>query len=202
MGQLLSQRSAVILAGGQSRRFGSDKTQATFKGVFLMDILTKTLEVTGHKIFLSGQKDHLSRWGFPVIEDTHVYEGPLYALRDILEKILVPQVLVVACDMPFLTLPVIEALWSGAKKSKGVILEKGFPLPGIYSREMLPSIKSLIMDNRHDLKSLLEKENKIIYQITGQQLKQIDPSYQALQNINTPDDFDHINRGKEVPSIL
>lgn len=185
-------RHAVILAGGASRRFGSDKTLAKFKGIFLMDILTKTLEATGHKIFFSGQKDRLSRWGFPIIEDSHVYEGPLCALQDILKKISAYQILVVACDMPFLTPLAIEEFWKRAKKSNGVVLSDEFPFPAIYSRKMLSSINLLIRNGRRDLKSLLKQQNGMIDKVEAEIFDQVDPSHRSLWNINTFDELEQL----------
>ena len=139
MAQIMD-KTAVILAGGKSLRFGQDKAWACFQEKPLIQILIETLKFSQCNIVLSGPKQSLSPLNFPIIEDEVVFEGPLKALETILSQIESEKILLTACDMPFLKKEVIDVLWVESQSHDIVVLShQDFPspVPGVYHSKIL-----------------------------------------------------------------
>ena len=184
-------RTAVILAGGRSQRFGQDKAWACFQEKPLIQILIDTLKASQCDIVLSGPKQSLSPLNFPIIEDEVVFEGPLKALETILSQTEAEKILLTACDMPFLKKEVIDVLWEESQSHDIVILSnQNFPspVPGVYDSKILPLIQKLLEKGRRDLKSLLQEDLKI-KTLSPEFYEKHDPDYQSLWNVNTSKDL-------------
>ncbi|MBI2340938.1 MAG: molybdenum cofactor biosynthesis protein MoaE, partial [Deltaproteobacteria bacterium] len=155
---------AVILAGGQSKRFGSDKVWAPFQGKPLIQISIDALKASSFDVMLSGPRTKLRTLGLPVIEDEMPLEGPLAALKSVWRAIDADRIFVIAVDMPFIQPAIIEKLWEESRDADVTLLQKDdgpSPLPGVYTRRCVPEIDSLIEEGRRDLHSLCEKNLKI-----------------------------------------
>ena len=186
-----SNKTAIILAGGASRRFGRDKAWALWEGKPLIEILIDRLKQLGFEMMLSGSNPRLKEWGLPVVEDACPLQGPLQALKGIWEKNSASRILLVACDMPFIEPDVIQTLWSAATDSDILILEgegSPSPLPGVYRRTTYPFVESLLKKGRRDLKALWSEPLKISV-ISRQLLHILDPVQKSLWNVNTPQDL-------------
>ncbi len=193
---------AVILAGGQSKRFGwvdhswvnypwvshpSDKLLVKLNGKTFIEMLIETLGQCGFQIIISGPKKKFGPIGLPIIEDEHPHEGPLSALSSIWKKISADKILVVAGDMPFITPSVIEALWSQSRKADITLLENGeksSPLPAVYSRKTASAADKLLEKGRRDLMSLWNCGLEV--QTINEK---IDDQRKSLININTLSDL-------------
>lgn len=183
-------RVGVILAGGRSSRFGGDKLIARLKGLTLLEIVMKTLESAGFKIVVAGRADY-KRFGHPVLEDLHPYEGPLSALAGLFKRLTAPKILLVAGDMPLIPQAVIELLWNQSADSILTLPEGPFgivPLPGVYSRLLLPAIRRCLRNGRRDLLCLNETSPSPTI-ISREALATADPKGYSLQNINTRDNL-------------
>ncbi len=137
--------TAVLLAGGQSRRMGSDKAQLEFEGQPLWRRQIALLEsMQPAEIFVSGPR----RPGFPDalrnVEDAGTNQGPLAGLATALRAAASPHVLVLAIDMPLMTGAFLAELRGRARPGRGVVpflleretREKFYePLAAIYPRE-------------------------------------------------------------------
>lgn len=189
----MEKRIAVILAGGKSRRFGSDKAFAKV-GVGeknSLEVLAGSLRESGFEILISTNHPQHSVFGFPILPDASPFQGPLSALLSVLQRSRAERILLTACDMPFLSSRLVELLWSEGKKSEVTLFasEEGpSPLPGIYSRSLLPSIQKKIALGERSLVSLLETGHTI--KILKPELWSFaDPARQVFKNINTPKDL-------------
>lgn len=184
-----NKKTAVILAGGKSSRFGQDKIFYPFNGKPIIQILIDTLKQAGFGIVLSGPVDKLAPFGFEVIEDREPFGGPLQALCGIWEKIAVDKIMLLAADMPFVTIPVLNALWTKGQDADGVLLETS-PLPGVYARSTQKPGMDLLKKKRRDLWALREAALSIEF-LTKEELALLDPNSDTLRNINVPEDLAH-----------
>lgn len=95
-----------MLAGGESRRFGTDKSRAEWRGRTLVDHVADTLgSVTAEVVVVSARPDAGSA-GHTVLPERLPGEGPLAGIEAALEHAAtraLAGVLVVACDMPTLS---------------------------------------------------------------------------------------------------
>src|SRR5687768_5891466 len=94
--------SAVILAGGESRRMGQDKAWLNVDGVPLISrALAIVRELAIDEIFISGRSGQdYSTFGCPVLEDLRPDLGPLGGIERSLAASTASAVLVQAVDLP------------------------------------------------------------------------------------------------------
>jgi molybdopterin-guanine dinucleotide biosynthesis protein A len=115
--------SAVILAGGQSRRMGRDKAWLPVNGVTL---LARQLEVVRQlaplEIFISGRADtDYSSLRYPILRDQFTDAGPLAGIERALEETSAPSVFVLAVDLPNMSAPFLRQMAHHCAEGRGLI---------------------------------------------------------------------------------
>ena len=101
--------AVLILAGGRSSRFGSDKAAALVDGVPSIDRVHEAVRAVG-PVWVSGPSRQMARAVAGFLPDEQRDQGPLHALICCFSKIRASRLLVVCCDQPWLTPAAIEAL--------------------------------------------------------------------------------------------
>src|SRR5439155_4915451 len=133
--------SAMVLAGGESRRMSKDKATLLFRGKSLWQIqldLLRKLEPA--EIFVSARADPAWRpAGAQFVPDKPPSRGPLSGLTATLARIRSTHLLVLAIDMPFMNSKHLRYLCSGIGPCRGVlpmIGSRAEPLAAIYPAEV------------------------------------------------------------------
>src|SRR5256885_9105146 len=154
--------SAVLLAGGKSRRMGEDKATILFRNVPLWKIQLDLLrKLRPDELFISAQSD--PPWRPPDIKfvpDEQLSRGPLSGIAATLSQITTEHLLALAIDMPFMTENYLRALCQRIERDRGVVpvIEDRFePLAAIYSRETLPEFTAALSGDDFSLQSLVAK---------------------------------------------
>jgi len=132
--------TALLLAGGESRRMGRDKATIEFDGQPLwMRQLRILRDLAPKKIFVSARTQPL--WlpdDAGLLLDDPPSRGPLSGLTKALEQMQTTHLVALAVDMPFMTADQLHVLCSLAGEGRGVVPtigEQAEPLAAIYSRE-------------------------------------------------------------------
>ena len=128
---------AVILAGGQSSRMGRDKAWLTCGGCSLLARQSELArELGAAEIFISGRPGvDYSSLHFPVLTDAPPHAGPLAGIAAALRAVRQPQLLVLAVDMPLLTVDFLRRLHARLRPGVGAIPRRGEviePLAAFY----------------------------------------------------------------------
>jgi molybdenum cofactor guanylyltransferase len=141
--------SAVLLAGGESRRMGRDKATVLFRGKPLWQIqleLLRKLEPT--EILVSARTDPVWRPAdVQFAADDPPSRGPLSGLAASLGQMRTKHLVALAIDMPFMTEKYLRFLCSQIELGRGVIpkIDDRFePLAAIYPQEALPNFQSAL----------------------------------------------------------
>ncbi|MBI3890947.1 MAG: molybdenum cofactor guanylyltransferase [Candidatus Wallbacteria bacterium] len=136
--------SAAILAGGASRRFGSNKALAMLAGEPLLARSARLLSGLTDDVFVVANAPALyERLGLRVFPDPTPDHGPLSGLEGALHAARYPAVFVAACDMPYLHAGLIHELVRSLEDFDAVMPESlsGIePLHAVYARRALESI--------------------------------------------------------------
>src|SRR5215216_7145685 len=132
--------SAVLLAGGQSRRMGADKATFLFRGDPLWQVQLETLRrLRPAEIFLSARTDPSWRPAdVQLIEDVPPSRGPLSGIAASLVKIRTAHLLALEIDMPFMTENYLRTLCDAITLGRGVVPKinnRAEPLAAVYPRE-------------------------------------------------------------------
>ena len=163
----------AILAGGQARRFGSDKAHARYNGWRLIDLVYDHLSVQCESIVVCGREED----GFDCIPDApEAGLGPLGGLNAALlhgQAIGFTHVLSAGVDVPNLP-PDLADMLSG----KGAAIVRSQPVVGLWPVELADS-----------LADFLESDGRALYGFAdrvGARQVAFDP---PLLNVNRPEDL-------------
>ena len=133
--------SAVLLAGGESRRMGTDKARIIFRGKPLWKIQLALLrKLDPLEVFVSARID--PDWrpdDVQFVADNPPSRGPLSGLAAALAKMHSTHLLALAIDMPFMSESYLRFLWQKNEPGRGVLPKidsRVEPLAAIYPREV------------------------------------------------------------------
>jgi molybdopterin-guanine dinucleotide biosynthesis protein A len=120
----MTQRTAVVLAGGRSTRFGEgDKAVADLAGTPMIRRVADGVEPAVDALVVNcrgeqvaGIREALSGYGLPVTfaEDERPDEGPMAGMATGLQAVDGEYAFVVACDMPFVDAGFVDYLFDRA----------------------------------------------------------------------------------------
>ena len=195
---------ATILAGGTSRRMGKDKALLRLQepaGPTLIEALVELLKPDHEPVrILAGQSpaESYAALGVAVQPDLRPRSGPLGGIHTALATAERDIVLVVACDLPFLTREFLRQL-SGLLSEHDAVVPRpqGVPVPvcAFYSKRCLPAVLGRL--DRGELKTADFLDELAVRWVEGRELARLDPRGTALFNLNTPQD---VERAREIAS--
>jgi molybdopterin-guanine dinucleotide biosynthesis protein A len=104
--------TGAVLCGGSSRRMGTDKAFVEIDGVAMAERVARALIAGGCEpvVFVGGDSVGLARFGRPAHADRWPGEGPLGGVLTALAVSHGDDVVVAACDLPFLDGPTVRHL--------------------------------------------------------------------------------------------
>lgn len=113
----LSDRVGVVLAGGRSSRFGSDKFFHLVEGVEMGLWAVRALSSLVDQVLVVGRHSIPATWGATAVFGSREGSGPLGAILDAADHSRAETFLVVPCDMPFLGSTGVSQLSDGLASS-------------------------------------------------------------------------------------
>ena len=159
---ILMNISAVLLAGGESRRMGRDKATLLFRGRPLWEIqfdLLRTLQP--EEIFVSARTDPPWRpSGVQFVSDEPPARGPLSGLSATLARISTDHLLALAIDMPLMTGNYLRLICNLVEPGRGVlpmIGNRAEPLVAIYPKSTGTDFITALSGSDFSLQSLTKK---------------------------------------------
>jgi aminoglycoside 6-adenylyltransferase len=130
--------TGVLLVGGASERFGSPKALASFRGETLADRAWRILGETCAEVVAVGKAGDGLELPFAVLDDGSPERAAVFGVMAGLRAAAHDTCLVLPVDTPLVTTEVLEELVAaGASPQTG-------PLPGVYTRTMLPDLESRV----------------------------------------------------------
>jgi molybdopterin-guanine dinucleotide biosynthesis protein A len=147
--------SAIILAGGQSRRMQREKSLLPVNGRTLIESLIAQIGPFFSEIIVSAAaKDKFAFLNLPLVADEVPGQGPLMAIMSALRVSNHDINFVLACDIPFIHIPFLQEILSLAQTNDIVVPHyrdgKFEPLFAAYHRGIIPLIEKQVKKN--DLK--------------------------------------------------
>jgi molybdopterin-guanine dinucleotide biosynthesis protein A len=192
----------VILCGGESTRFGSDKTLVEVEGEPLVLRVARRVSGAAHPVALaSGRRGRLaSALGplpFAEIDDAEAVEGgasgrsgPLGGLVAGLEWSPSDLLAAVAADLPFASaalLRLLASLIGGHDAAIPVTADGTQPLHAIYSRRALPALRGSLTDGRLAVRDAVDGLR--VRLVEQDEWKSADPRGSFAVNVNRPSDL-------------
>jgi molybdopterin-guanine dinucleotide biosynthesis protein A len=152
--------TAVLLAGGESRRMGRDKASIIIRGKPLWEHqLEKLRTLEPEEVFVSARIAPLWRPDdIRFVADTAPSRGPLSGLAASLGQIKTTHLLALAIDMPAMSYKYLEFLCTQIVPGRGVVPKIGDraePLAAIYPREAAIEFHNALRGPDFSLQSVL-----------------------------------------------
>lgn len=186
--------TGIILAGGKSKRMGSNKAFLTLEGERLIDRTVRTFRDIFREVILVTNTpfDYLDQdctITTDIIKDMGalggIYTGLFFASND--------HAFVSACDMPFLNKSFIEYMIEHRDDHDIIVPESSDgmqPLHAIYSRRCLPAIKRIIDKKQLKITGFYKGLKSIT--LRGDIIRRFDPGEKMFFNVNSQQDLDRI----------
>lgn len=191
---MINQVAGVVLAGGKSTRFGSDKALALHKGNALIQSITRRLEgLFSETLLVTNTPENYGFLGWPMIADYYQNCGPLAGIHAALRAISQPRAFVCGCDMPLVNQELVRFLCELSGDYEVVLpwLPEGpEPLYAVYSKKVLPVIEENLAHKQCKIGMVYEKLR--IRKVTAEEILQILPDLSTFQNINRQQDLAHL----------
>ncbi|GAA5533442.1 putative molybdenum cofactor guanylyltransferase [Deinococcus aluminii] len=193
--------AAAITAGGQSRRFGSDKAAARLEGRTLLEHVAASLAGCPLRLLIA-PPGRYALPGWQGVPDTRPGEGPLAALEAALQAAQAevgPGWLAFAgVDMPRLTPRYWETLARARTPDALAVLAldaegRPQPLAALYHTDLLPHVTARLEAGERRLRAAARPESTVV--VPPHVLEAVSPD--ALRNVNTPADLAALGKAEQ-----
>ena len=188
--------SAIILAGGQSRRMGCDKALIAFEGKpIIVHVIDTLRELSDDVLVVSNRSEVYASFGARVVPDADPPSGPLGGISVGLAAAQHDLAIVVACDMPFLNTQLLRSLVERAVNVDAVVPLTGDrfePLHAVYRRACLAAIERHLAGGDRQVISFFDEVR--VKAVPEADWRLLDPTGRSLANLNTPDDLRQLHQ--------
>lgn len=205
--------SAIILAGGKSRRMGTDKAFLEFDGKLLIErVIESVRRVCDEVVIVSNDLDSYARFGVPIVGDVYPNKGSLGGIFSGLLAIHEPYALAVACDMPFLNEALLRHMISLGARADVVVprardlssnVHRGrpdartlrlakdadlHPTHAVYSKSCIEPMRMRLLAD--DLRIIGFYDHVRVLVVEPEEIDRFDPKHLSFFNANTPEDIE------------
>ncbi len=185
----------AVLVGGRSRRMGRNKVGLVIgdrtvleRVVLALRPLVRPLRLVG-RITSDSLPDALADTG--LAPDRMPGLGPLSGIHTALVGAKSP-VIVVACDMPFVTTSFLAGLAERLEPGFDAVVPESSRGPvavcAVYRHRCLPLLEEQL--KRSDLSAQAFTRALETRWVRNEELRQLDPTGRCLTNLNTPEDYE------------
>jgi molybdenum cofactor guanylyltransferase len=194
--------AAAILAGGLARRMGgANKAGLAIGPERIIDRQLRLLRQVADPVFVvSGDREPFEGLGIEIVPDVVAGAGPLGGIYTALTRSPSARTLVVACDLPYLSLPLLQRLT--APSDADLVIprtDRGYePLCAVWSAGCAGAIWRRIQSGK--LKTALVVEDVQVEEIGPEVLASCDPHGLLSVNVNTPHDYERAQRLRRMES--
>jgi molybdopterin-guanine dinucleotide biosynthesis protein A len=186
--------TVVVQAGGESRRMGRNKALIPFLGRSLIERVIERVKPLAEELLVTtNQPEDFEFLGCPLISDVLPGKGALGGLYTALYAAGSPIVVVVACDMPFVSPVLLRAEIDLLNDLNADVVipssQEGLePFHSVYRRETcLPQIRTAIDADQKRIISWFQAVHVRV--MTAEEVGNYDPVHQAFLNINTMEEL-------------
>ena len=176
--------SGFVLAGGASRRMGSDKALLGGEDDSLLLRVTRVVEAAAGSAIVVAPQGRYEDMGVPVLADRWPGEGPLGGIVTALEFSRDPLNLIVAVDMPRIDVTTLRELVLAAGETGRSVIpvhEDGAtePLCAVYHRNDLPALRAFFDDGGRRVRDAIGR----------MKYERVPAAERVFANVNTPEEW-------------
>ncbi len=201
MTSIILNTSAVILAGGFSRRFGKDKGLVKLTGkplvLHVIDRVDKLADEILIVISSESQKNNFQRTlgnRVQLITDRDKLQSPLMGALTGFQSAKGEYSILLPCDSPLISPKVIQFMLDLCTNRSATIPRwpNGYiePLQAVYhTKSALTAAKAAMEQGNRNMQSMIDNLKRVRY-VSTLVLKQLEPNLLSFFNVNTPQDLE------------
>jgi molybdopterin-guanine dinucleotide biosynthesis protein A len=194
------EKSAIVLAGGFSKRLGEDKGLIKLADKpLILHIIDRVSTMVDEVIIVVGSHaqeanyTHILKSNVKIVVDKYEMQSPLVGALTGFESAHGKYSLLLPCDSPFVSRQIAFLLLELCIDKDAVIPRwpNGYlePLQAAYrTKSALTAAKRALEDKKSDMRSMIFHLKKILY-LSTLVLKQMDPKLMTFFNVNTLEDL-------------
>ena len=184
--------TGIVLAGGQSRRMGTEKALLRLNGETFLERAVSRLCAVCSDVIIAKRPDQAlpAIAGCRTVTDERPGLGPLAGLVAALAASDDEWHLALACDLPLVRPELLRLIAGEAAGADAVVpraASKLQPLIAAYSRTCLEPARRALSSRRRAVASLLDQVNVKV--LNEPQLRRADPDLRSFLNVNTWQDY-------------
>jgi len=178
----------MVLAGGQSRRFGTDKAMAKIGDCTLIEkAVTLLKEIDSEPLVMTNASRDYSFLNCRVEKDIIPEKGPLGGIYTACGLYPETSLLVITCDMPNISVDALRRLADAHDRNRMITLfrvskDRLQPFPGVYETSLRSSIMRMIQAQELSMQGFIRS-------ISDAQMIPCEFSPREFQNVNESNDL-------------
>ena len=189
--------TAIILAGGKSSRYGTDKTLLKVNGELIVESIIKKCKPLFSEIIIVS--NNCNKFGIECareISDTFIDQGPLGGIHAGLKEAKNPVCFVTACDMVYFYPPLVSYLLNELKENDVVVPRESNghlqPLFAVYHKRVLQQVEGLLLENKRSIINLYDRVNvNYIEEPCWKEIANV--NHDVFYNINYVEDYKRLH---------
>ncbi|MEK5443768.1 molybdenum cofactor guanylyltransferase [Fredinandcohnia sp. FSL W7-1320] len=189
----------VLLAGGESRRFGSPKAFAQFQNKYFYEYAVDALKDNVDQLYIVShpvlEEQFRNEASISIIQDLPEFQGngPLAGIFTVMQKTNSDWYVILPCDTPFVTDNLVKQLITFTNDQSidaivPIINDRQQPLIAVYHARVAKKIEQLLKDKKLKMTQLLGTCN--VKFVTDQDLQL---QGMEFENINNKTEYEKIN---------
>jgi molybdopterin-guanine dinucleotide biosynthesis protein A len=187
--------TGVILVGGKSSRYGTNKALAKINGIPLIENVIRVMgSLFQDLVLITNTPDQYAYLELPMYEDLIKGLGPVGGIYTALNSITNDAGFFVACDMPALNPDLIRHM-VGIRDDFDVVVPeisgKMEALHALYTARCIPALRRLI--DRHEYQTIRFFSDVSVLYVKENEVRRFDPELRSFFNINRPEELGRLN---------
>ena len=190
---ITEEATAIVMAGGQSCRMGTDKSLLLIDGRPMVEAIVNQLRGSFSQILISANEvEKLSFLNLPVVRDRIPGQGPLMGIASALQASENELNLVVACDIPYIDLHYVRRMLMEADGVDVVVPttdgKRHEPLFAVYRRSTLGIINEVLASGGRKISDIFSRCRVRFVKLEAQR----------FVNLNTMADFEEYQKERDA----
>ena len=183
--------NGFVLAGGQSRRMGSDKAFVSVNGHTLLERAIRTISDVAGAVWIVGSREKFDAYG-NVVEDEFPDHGPLGGIHAALRASQEDLNLILAVDLPFMEARFLKYLVQRARDAAVMVTVpraggRWQPLCAVYRRDFAEVAELALQASANKIDPLFRQVPLQV--IEELELQEHGFAPEMFRNINTPEEL-------------
>ncbi|MEN6461603.1 MAG: molybdenum cofactor guanylyltransferase [Syntrophomonas sp.] len=181
--------TGVIMAGGRSSRMKFNKAFAEIGSRPVINIIiNKFINFFDETIIISNDPEQYATFNLPTYSDVYPRLGPVSGIHSALYYASFDKVFVLGCDMPFMSMKLVEHMLDQLEDHEAAVPElDGYlqPISAAYSKKCLPVLTNCLNNNL--LKLVLVFKELDTLKLKESELRRFGEIREMFFNVNDPE---------------